>query len=338
MTRAGVLTAGTWVVDRNITVDLWPDEDMLATVQDMTPAGGGPGCNFAVALRRLDPEIPVETQGLIGAGEWGDFLLGVADAHGIDRRGLRRSEEAGTPMTDAYLSARSGRRTHIFFPGTAPLLTPDHFDLSATGAGLLHLGLPGIHDRMDAPWEGDANGWVTVLRRGRAAGLRTNMELVTAEDSLIRRLVLPCLPHLDTLVVNDAEIGALAGRDTLQGGTTDMEEVTRAVQEVLGRGAMSEIVVHFPTGAVYADRDGTLHHAPSVAIPDAERVGANGAGDAFAAGYFLAHLRGWPPQDRLRMGHASAAASLRAADTCSGITTWRDCLDRAAAWGWRDTQ
>lgn len=333
--RRGFLTAGSWVADRNITVDHWPGEDMLATVRSVELAGGGPGCNFAVAMRRLDPQMPVETQGLIGAGEMGDFLLGVADAHGIDRRGLQRTDKAQTQVTDAYLSARSGRRTHILFPGCGPLLTPDHFDFSTTKARFLHLGLPGIHAQMDAPWHDAENGWVAVLRAARAAGLQTNMELVSAPDAVIRRLVLPCLPLLDRLVVNDTEIGALAGRPTVQDGRTDVAAVTQAARDVLALGAMALVVVHFTMGAVMVLKDGTALHVPSVDVPVEARRGANGAGDAFAAGFFCAHHAGAAPEDCLRLGHASAAASLRQADTYSGIETAEACLALAAQWGWR---
>lgn len=335
--RAGFLTAGSWVVDRNITVDHWPGEDMLATVQDVTLAGGGPGCNFAVGMKRLSPETPVETQGLIGAGEMGDFLLSVADAHGIDRRGLHRTDAAQTQVTDAYLSARTGRRTHILFPGCGPLLTPDHFDFSKTPARFLHLGLPGIHAQMDGLWEDQPNGWVAVLRAARDAGLQTNMELVSAPDDVIRRLVLPCLPFLDTLVVNDTEVGALADRITVRGEVTDTSAVELAAQEVLTKGGMSLVVVHFTMGAVLVTRDGLVLHVPSVNVPETARKGANGAGDAFAAGFFCAYHEGEPLEACLRLGHASAAASLREADTYSGIVSRADCLALAASWGWRGT-
>ena len=334
--RRGFLTAGSWVVDRNITVDHWPGEDMLATVQRVDLAGGGPGCNFAVGMKRLRPDIPVETQGLIGAGEMGDFLLGVADAHGIDRRGLHRTDAAQTQVTDAYLSAQTGRRTHILFPGCGPLLTPDHSDFSTTSARFLHLGLPGIHAQMDSIWRDQPNGWVAVLRSARAAGLETNMELVSAPDSVIRRLVLPCLPLLDWLVVNDTEIGALARRATVVDGVTDVPVVEQAAREVLALGAMSLVVVHFTMGAVLVTRDGMVLHVPSVRVPDAARKGANGAGDAFAAGFFCGIHEGEALEACLRLGHASAAASLREADTYSGIGARKECLALADRWGWRN--
>lgn len=338
MARSGFVTAGSWVVDRNITVDRWPGEDMLATVQGMTLAGGGPGCNFACDMRRLDAGIAVETQGLIGAGEMGDFLLQVAGEHGIGTSGLRRTEAAQTMVTDAYLSKATGRRTHILFFGTAALLSPEHFSFEGCAARYLHLGLPGIHALMDAPWQGDANGWVTVLKAGQAAGLKTNLELVSAPAETIRRIVTPCLAHLDTLVVNDHEIGALAERETLQDGVTDWDACEAAAKLVLERGAMALVAVHFTAGALLVTREGQVLRVPSVRIPEGERVGANGAGDAFAAGFFCGLHREEGLEDCLRLAHATAAASLRAADTYSGVVSAEDCLALAERWGWREVQ
>ena len=133
-TRHGFLTAGTWCLDQNITLDHWPEEDLSAVVQDEAQSGGGSACNFAVDMRKLNLEIPVETQGLIGTDAEGDFLLSVADTHGIDRRGLIRSDTVRTQFTEAYQSLASGRRTHIIYHRAATFLAPEHFDFSATNA------------------------------------------------------------------------------------------------------------------------------------------------------------------------------------------------------------
>ena len=58
-------------------------------------------------------------------------------------------------------------------------MSPEHFDFTAIEARLLHLGLPGAHKVMDAPWREDSTGWANVLRRARAAGLKTNLEMVS---------------------------------------------------------------------------------------------------------------------------------------------------------------
>ncbi len=334
--RSGFMTGGTWCVDRNKLLPYWPGEDGLVEIESVEQRGGGSACNFAIDLRKLDPAMPVETIGLVGDDDDGRLLLAEADAHGIDRRQLQVTRDSATQYTDAYGSRRSGRRTHIFFAGTAALLTPDHFDFSRTRGRVLHLGLPGVHRRMDAPWGEDANGWVTTLRRARAAGLATNLELASVGAERIAALARPCLPHLDTLIVNDHEIGALAGVVTVREGVTDVAACERAALAVLALGPMALVVAHFPMGAVAAVRGGAVLRQPSVRVPPEEIAAANGAGDAFAAGTMYGLHEGWPVAEALALGRAVAAASLRSLSTTGAVEPWRDCLALAARWGLRE--
>lgn len=334
--RVGFVTGGTWCVDRNKMLPYWPAEDGLVEIEGVEQAGGGSGCNFAIDMRKLDPAMPVETIGLVGDDDDGRFLLAEAAAHGIGHAQLQVTRETATQYTDAYGSRRSGRRTHIFYAGTAALLTPDHFDFSRTRARILHLGLPGVHRRMDGPWGEDANGWVATLRRARAAGLRTNLELASVATALLADLVRPCLPHLDTLVVNDHEIGALAGATTVGADGTDVEACVRAARTVLGMGPMQLVVAHFPRGAVAVTRDGGVVRQPSLRVPPEAIAAANGAGDAFAAGTMYGVHQGFGVAEALALGRAAAAASLRALSTTGSVATWQECLALAQKWGERE--
>jgi len=332
----GFVTGGTWCLDRNLTVPYWPGEDLSAPVLDLTLSGGGCGCNFAVDLRRLDPTMPVATMGRVGDDEAGRFLRNEAERHGIDHQRLAVLPGAASQVTDAYHAQNSGRRTHILFDGTASALTPEDFRFSPGEARFAHLGLPGIHRQMDSAWRDDANGWVTVLRAARCAGLKTNLELVAVPAARLRTLVQPCLPHLDSLVVNDYEIGALAGRHTVDEGQTFEEACWAAAHEVLSQGTMAFVVVHFTHGALLVSREGEEVRVGSVRVPPDAHHGANGAGDAFAAGFFLGHHEGWDWARCLKLGHAAAAACLQSPTPSEGLRPWRDCLAQADAWGWRD--
>lgn len=334
--RRGFVTGGCWCVDRNRTVEFWPEEDMSIPSSGLEVRGGGSACNFAVDMRKLDPDMPVETIGLVGDDEEGRFLREEAEQHGVRHAQLAVTGEARTHATDAYSSKRSGRRTHIFDEGASALLTPDHFDFGATSGHILHLGLPGVHRRMDSPWGADPNGWVTVLAAARAAGLLTNLELATVEVDRIAALARPCLPHLDYLVVNDAEIGAISGLPTFSAGVTNEKACHEAARHVLARGRMGCVVVHYTMGAVAVTRDGTELRKASVNVPPAAYVGANGAGDAFAAGFLHAMHQQQSLDGALTLAHASSAACLRSLSTTDGVETWRSCLALAERWGWRD--
>jgi sugar/nucleoside kinase (ribokinase family) len=334
--RLGFVTGGTWCVDRNKMLSFWPAEDGLVEIEAVEQGGGGSGCNFAVDVRRLDPAMPVETIGLVGDDDDGRYLIAEAARFGIGHDQLHVTDATATQYTDAYGSRRTGRRTHLYYAGTAALLTPDHFDFSRTTAKIAHLGLPGVHPHMDAPWGGEANGWVASLKKARAAGLATNMELASFAPARLVALVHPCLPQLDTLVVNDHEIGALAGEQTVRDDATDIEACVRAVQAVLAKGPLKLVVAHFPRGSVAAVRGGGVVRQSALRVPQSEIAAANGAGDAFAAGTLYGVHQGWSVLDCLALGRATAAASLRSLSTSGSVDTWQECLALAQRWGERD--
>ncbi len=333
--RRGFITGGTWCVDNNRMVTHWPGEDGHAQFIEEDRHGGGSGCNFALNIKRLDSTVPVETITIVGDDEFGRFLRSLAQGAGVGHAQMHVTANASTQWTDAFVSKASGRRTHIFNSGASLTLTPDHFDFSSTKARYLHLGLPGMHQHLDGPWQGDANGWVTVLKRARAAGLKTNMELASIDAEELAKLVRPCLAHLDLIVVNDSEIGALSGIATLPGGVTDVAACQRAARHVLENGAMDIVVVHCPVIAIAVTRDGKVFTKPSTQIPRELVAGANGAGDAFAAGMLYGVHEGWSVDDALTLAHASAAASLRSLSTTGSVEPWRTCLELANEWGWR---
>ncbi len=138
------------------------------------------------------------------------------------------------------------------------------------------------------------------------------------------------------LIVNDYEIGALTGRETRRAdGSTDPAAVGLAIGDALALGSMQWAAAHFPEGAVAGGRDGSRHTLGSVALPPSAIAGANGAGDAFAAGMLYALHEEWPIGNCLRLGHACAASSMRAVSTSAGVGTVSECLALAEKWGFR---
>lgn len=334
--RSGIICAGSWCVDVNNIIDRWPDEETVAKILSASRQGGCPGHNMTTALRRLGATFPVEGVGLIGDDEEGRLLASICDELRIDRRRLVMRSDLRTSVTYAMIAKRTGKRTFFYSAGAHAVQTPDMIDFADSGARIAHVGLPGIHDIIDAPWRGDANGWVTILKKARAAGLRTNIELVSVDPPRIRELTEPMLPHLSMMIVNDLEAGAVAGLTTVRDGVTDIPACRQAAAALLARSEMELVAVHFPRGGIVATRDGTLLERPSVNVPPAEVKSSNGAGDCFAAGILFGVHEGWPFDRALQLAHAAAAASLRAESTTGAVVPWQECLALADRWGWRE--
>ena len=332
----GIISAGCWALDRIKMIDRWPQQEALAHIKHTDRQGGGSGHNLGIDIRRLDSSIPVEAIGMIGRDSDGDFLMQTALQHGINIDQLHRTDQSETAYTDVMADETTGKRTFFHYQGSNNLLTPDHFDFTSTTSKWLHLGLLGVHQSLDNPWNDDANGWVSVLKKARAAGLQTNIELVSIEPSRVRELCLPCLPWLDTLIVNDYEIGALTNIETLTvdddagvAAITRVPECIRAAQEVLSLGSMSMVVVHYPAGAICVDRSGQLIETTSVSVDPATIVNSVGAGDAFAAGILYGLHEAWSVESSLQLAHAVAAASLRSHTTVGSVESVARCLELA---------
>lgn len=338
--RAGVLCAGSVIVDFAKIVDRYPVREQLAVIEQISTSTGGPGLNMAVDLRMLGATWPVAIAGAVGADESGAFVLSECDRLSIDRSALRTVPGHATSFTDAMVEARGGRRTFFHHRGANDRFDGADIDVSASSARLLHVGSPGIHAAMDRPVGETGNGWSALLVRARAAGLRTNMELVGIEAARLRELSLPCLPHLDSLIINDVEAAAVTGRELAaaspDGAAADWATMEATVLDLIGLGVAQVAVVHFPDGCVAADASGRTWRQTSVRVPEPEVRNTTGAGDAFAAGVLFGLHEEWTIERCLRLGVAAAAMSIRDASTSAGVLPVADCLAAAERYGHHD--
>jgi sugar/nucleoside kinase (ribokinase family) len=113
-------------------------------------------------------------------------------------------------------------------------------------------------------------------------------------------------PFVDVFLPNDAELCAIAGR--------------QSVDE-----ALDELSVHVPTIAVKMGRAGGLvrwdHKVVRAPALPVEVVDTTGAGDSFDAGYLYGYLHSWAPRECLRLGCACGSLSTLARGGTDGQPT-----------------
>lgn len=337
--RSGVLCAGSVLVDAAKVVDVWPTPERLAFIASVTLSTGGPGLNLAVDLARLGAGFPLGLAGLVGDDDHGRFVVEECRALGIGTAGLGVTGDAATSFTDAMVVAGSGVRTFFHHPGANDLLVPDDVPVAGSTARIFHCGSPGIHAAMDAAGPDGDSGWVRLLQAAQHAGLRTNLELVPVEPARLRALARPCLPHLDYLVVNEVEAGAVAGVDVRPAGAdgaVDWAGIEAAARGCLALGVGRLVVVHCPAGALAVGADGAVTRQGSVRLPPEVVRNATGAGDAFAAGVVMGLHDDLPVGQSLRQGVCAAAANLQGAGTSDGVVALPQCLALGERYGYRD--
>jgi sugar/nucleoside kinase (ribokinase family) len=215
--RAGVLCAGTILVDVAKVIDGYPALDHLTTIERIWLSTGGPALNMAVDLSMLGAPFPLGVLGAVGDDAHAAFILAECARLGINTDGVATLPGAATSFTDVMVEKDGGRRTMFHHPGANALFDASTAGLETSTARILHTGAPGIHPVMDSRRPGGGNGWSALLQRAQAAGLHTNMELVSISPDRTAATALPCLPHLDSIVINELEAahgrraGGLAG-------------------------------------------------------------------------------------------------------------------------------
>jgi sugar/nucleoside kinase (ribokinase family) len=338
--RQGVLCVGSVVVDVGKVIDAYPPIDGLTMIEEISLSTGGPGMNLAVDLRRLGARYPITLVGTVGDDEYGAFVLSECVRLDIGTRNVVTLPGVATSFTDAMVERDGGRRTFFHHVGANALLDPSDVDLAASGAKILPAGAPGIHPMLDAECPDGGNGWSRLLSQARKVGLHTNLELVSLEPATVRRVALPCLPHLDSIVINELEAGALTGIQAPVAdadGPVEWTELEAAALRLLDLGVRQLAVVHFPAGCVAAAPGGRTWRQGSVCLPRDQVRSTTGAGDAFAAGVIFGLHDEHPVEDCLQLGAAAAAACVRSVSTGGGITGAARCLADAARAGFRAT-
>ncbi len=308
----------------------------------------------------------------VGADGFGDHLLETVGGYGVDVSHVRRDparptgvyfRTAGDRSTDAHEVAyyRSG--------SAASAMSLADFHPDAVGAArILHLSgiTPALSEdclalmrELTAPRPGrplisfDVNHRPALWRDGRGPEIllelarRADIVFVGEDEAeeawgLTGDHIREALPEPELVVVKRGARGAVAlptdrGQSCRWGGTGGRWGSPRSSEAESGGGTPQA------PGSATTPRPATT--APALKV---DVVATTGAGDAFAAGFLSATLRGLPLRTRLRHGHLTAAAALTAPGDLAPPPS-RALADRLAAlddtaWGrlrlgpgWTDT-
>lgn len=256
---------------------------------------GGAESNVAIALSRLD--VPARWLSLLGDDEPGQLVLDRIRAEGVDTSAVRRV--AGHP-TGLYLREEVGgtvRATYYRRGSAASTLAPGAVDLDTLdGATWLHL--TGITPAL-SPGCADFTRWFATAarQRGVLVSYDVNYRSKLWSPDQARAFTDSFAPSVDLLLVGTDE-----GR-ALWDWPADESEARRLADH-----GPAEVVLKRGAAGAAALVDGQFIEVPPFQVPQVDPIGA---GDAFAAGYLAAHVRGAPPQDRLRTANAMGAMCVR---------------------------
>ncbi len=321
--RNGILAAGNFIVDRIKRIDAYPAENMLANIEGESRSNGGGPYNILKDLAAMGVAYPLAAAGRIGADEDGQWIFDDCLNHGIDVSGLVTDEESPTSYTDVMTARETGRRTFFHRRGANARFDGSQIDFHGNRARIFHLAYLMLLDELDTFTPGGRTRASLLLEKAAAAGLVTSIDIVSAENPRFREIVLSALPFTDHLLINEVEASRVLGRPI---DPADTEILLEAASELLSFGIRSAVVLHTEHGAATVRGDGTALTQGAVRVPPGYIRGANGAGDAFAAGYLHAVHENLPPAAALELAVCTAAACLADPSPSAGLLTADACL------------
>lgn len=337
MNRSGLLIAGNWILDQVKLIDKFPAEQSLVNILHEYTSNGGSAYNILMDLTKLGAPFRLEAVGLVGNDFNGVRIVDHCREAGIDVRQLQMTPDTPTSYTIVTSVKQTGKRTFFHHRGANSLLDIGHFDFRISNARIFHLGYLLLLDRLDEIQDNGRTKASHLLEQAKKEGFLTSIDLVS-EDSDRFVTIIPCaLPYVDYLFLNEYEASRLSGIDVMNvAGQEEMGSRCVEVFEIIFRMGVNEwIIIHQPDGVWAAHRDGKQLYQPSLQLPRERVVGANGAGDALAAGVLLGIHEGWKMEACLDLGVCAAAASLSHVTCSDGIVPYPDCLSLSEVYGYR---
>jgi sugar/nucleoside kinase (ribokinase family) len=262
---------------------------------------GGDCLNVAVGLRKLGNRVGFI--GLVGEDSFGDFLLEVMDLAGIDRSGLRRTQEAPTCSVLVLVNS-DGDRTFFYHGGTNDFFSMQDVDLSLVGrTRIVHVGGTYLLPKFDGA------GASQLFASAHHSGKLTSMDVTWDVSGRWLETVMPCLPHLDFFLPSFKEAEKITGKCAAP-------EMANFLQD---RGVRN-VVIKLGAEGCYVKTAG--EEGFFVDAFETRAVDTTGAGDSFVAGFLAGILRNWDLHASARLACAVAALNIQHVGATAGVPTF----------------
>ena len=172
------------------------------------------------------------------------------------------------------------------------------------------------------------------LREVQKRGIKTSVDVVSANEPDFGKKVVPVLKYCNYLIVNELECCAIWGLEArTPSGALDRANVELAMKKTVEAGVKDRVIVHCKECAFLMDAHQNLTVVASLRIPKEEIKGAVGAGDAFCAGCLYGIYSGYGDREILEFASAAAACNLFADNSVDGMKTKSEILALAQKYG-----
>lgn len=301
--KSGIAVAGTLLVDKINEITAYPECGQLTKIHSIQNSVGGCVPNVGIDLKKISPELDVYAIGKVGNDEEGEYIKNTLAESGLDVSRIK-ADNSKTSFTDV-MSIKGGQRTFFTYAGADNEFCVDDIDFDTLSCKILHLGYFLLLDKID-------NGeGIKILKKAKECGISTSIDLVS-ENSDRYSLVIPCLPYVDYLIINEIEASKLSG---IAYTGDNLKEICLKLREM---GVQKKVIIHMRDCAVCCSDNG-FTTVGSVDIPRELIKGTTGAGDAFCAGALYAIHCNKADDEILDFASSSAVMALQTPDATSGL-------------------
>lgn len=303
-TQPEVLCAGIIVADHVCTpIAHVPAAGELVMADGMLLTIGGCAANAAVDLGKMGVRAAVV--GRVGGDTFGRVVTDMLREHEVDVSLVKTTPGMDTSQTLIVNVAGQDRRFIHTFGANGEFHADDIPRDRLRQVRVLYLGgyllMPKIvQDEL-----------VPVFAEAQRLGVKTVLDVATPGKAEYLPRLEKLLPHVDVFLPNNHEGELITGE----------KDPVRQAQLFHRLGVRTAVVTMGGDGAVLVEA-GVKLRAGVYPVP---YVDGSGGGDAFDAGYIYGLLRGWGPEDCLRVASALGASCVRAIGTTPGVFTRSEC-------------
>lgn len=294
-----IVILGIFVADTAYRAERMPKmgETILGRTFALGP--GGKGSNQAVAAAMAQSGTGGKTHIItrLGRDDFAQIARSTWAKAGVHPE-VTEDAESYTGAAFIFLEEATGNNAIIVAPGAAARITAE--DLAAK-ADLIR-GASVFVTQLEQPIPAARAG----LEMARAAGVRTILNPAPAAQLDDAFLAL-----CDYVTPNETEAETLTGM-----AVTSLAEAELAADALLARGVGAVVITLGGNGALYRDRQRSVHVPVISAGPVVETTGA---GDAFNGGFAVALSEGRDVVEAVRFGCATAGISVTRAGTAPAM-------------------
>jgi len=268
-----------------------------ARVEFVKMCSGGDALNVAMILHKLGVDAGIIGQ--VGNDGFGRFLLDAAAEGGVDTRGVAVTDEYGT-STSVVMIHPDGERSFAYYGGATDMLHVNDVNFEIIrGAKALFVGSAFGLTALDG------EGLTQILRKARAEGIATVLDVTGNPDADSMAMLRPALAYTDMFLPSYYEAKSMTGKD-------GAEEIARALMKA----GVPLVVIKMGNRGCFICSNAEQLFVPAFPV---DAVDTTGAGDSFVSGFLTGYLHGWPLHKCGRFANACGALCVLEAGATTGV-------------------